>query len=49
MGINEPADKSTDGVQLCLCKLNDISAVTVVIITKQKSYFNLVPLINTYI
>lgn len=35
MGINEPAVKSTDGVQLCLCKLNDLSAITVVI-TKQK-------------
>lgn len=39
MGINRPADKSTDGVQLCLCKLNDISVITVVIITKQKKLF----------
>lgn len=38
MGINEPAVKSTDGVQLCLCKLNDLSAITVVI-TKKKKLF----------
>lgn len=37
MGINEPAVKSTDGVQLCLCKLNDLSAITVVITKKKKA------------
>lgn len=36
-------------LQVCLFRLNDISATTIVIVTKTISYFNLVPHINTYI